>query len=74
MCVPLKLDDQIVGVLDVQEVYCDAFDDTDLVAVSTLADQIAIAIRNARLLQAEQEQRALSEALANAAALIVVRL
>ncbi|MBN1582271.1 MAG: GAF domain-containing protein [Anaerolineae bacterium] len=70
MCVPLKLDDQVIGVLDVQEVHRDAFDDTDLVAVETLADQIAIAIRNAHLFQSQQEQRALSEALANAAAVV----
>ena len=51
LCVPLKLSDRVIGVLDVQEPQLDAFDETDLTAMETLADQIAAAIENARLYQ-----------------------
>ena len=70
LCVPLKLADQIVGVLDVQDTQLNAFDETDLMAMETLADQIAVAIGNARLFQSEREQRKLAEALAEAAAVV----
>jgi PAS domain S-box-containing protein len=66
MCVPLKLGNRVVGVLDVQETEVNAFDETDLTAIETLADQIAVAIENARLFQAERTQRELAEALREA--------
>jgi GAF domain-containing protein len=49
LCVPLKLAGQVIGVLDVQDTQLNAFDETDLLAMETLADQIAVAIENARL-------------------------
>ena len=49
LCVPLKLANRVIGVLDVQETQVDAFDETDVLALETLADQIAVAIENARL-------------------------
>jgi PAS domain S-box-containing protein len=49
LCVPLKLAGKAIGVLDVQDIRLNAFDDTDLLAMETLADQIAVAIENARL-------------------------
>ncbi len=49
LCVPLKLANRVIGVLDVQETRADAFDETDVLALETLADQIAVAIENARL-------------------------
>ncbi len=51
LCVPLKIAGRIIGVLDVQD-RINAFDETDLTAMETLADQIAVAIENARLHQA----------------------
>lgn len=58
MCVPLKVTDQVIGVLDVQETRLNAFDETDLMAMETLADQIAIAIKNARLYEEVQHELA----------------
>ncbi|MBN1219275.1 MAG: GAF domain-containing protein [Anaerolineae bacterium] len=55
LCVPLKLDHQVIGVLDVQEIEVDAFDQTDITAMETLADQIAVAIQNARLYEQAQQ-------------------
>ena len=54
LCVPLKLADRVIGVLDVQEVMVNAFDYSDLQALETLADQIAIAIENSRMYQQAQ--------------------
>ncbi len=52
LCVPLKLAGQVIGVFDVQDTQLNAFDETDLMAMETLADQIAVAIENARLYEA----------------------
>jgi PAS domain S-box-containing protein len=59
MCVPLKLAGRVIGVLDVHEIRLNAFDRADLMAMETLADQIAVAIENARLYQ--QMQREIEE-------------
>jgi len=47
MAIPLKYGSQIVGVLDVQSTTPSAFDDEDANLLSTLANQVAIAINNA---------------------------
>jgi sigma-B regulation protein RsbU (phosphoserine phosphatase) len=46
---PLKIEDQILGVLDVQSDHLDAFHPNDLLVLRALADTIAIAINGARL-------------------------
>jgi len=56
VAVPLKVGNDVVGVLDVQSDEVDAFDDEDLFILRTLADQIAVALENARLYRAEQEE------------------
>jgi PAS domain S-box-containing protein len=60
LCVPLKLAGQVIGVLDIQSSQLNAFDETGLIAMETLADQIAVAIENARLY--EQARKSLSRA------------
>jgi GAF domain-containing protein/HAMP domain-containing protein len=60
MALPLKVRDQIVGVLDVQSEKPGVFTENDANTLSILADQIAIALENARLFT--QTQQALSEA------------
>jgi len=57
MALPLKVGDLVIGVLDVQSENENAFDDEDVQILQTLADQLAIAIDNLRLL-AEVQQRA----------------
>ncbi|MCD6552423.1 MAG: GAF domain-containing protein [Anaerolineae bacterium] len=64
LCVPLKLDDEVIGALDVQSIYPDAFDQADIVAMEALAAQIAAAIRNAQLFKAQQQRTEEVEALA----------
>ncbi|HDD61262.1 MAG: hypothetical protein DRI65_07360 [Chloroflexota bacterium] len=47
--VPIKVKDKVIGVLDAQSERVNAFDDTDLVVLQSLADQTAVAIENAKL-------------------------
>jgi PAS domain S-box-containing protein len=61
--VPLVVAGQLIGVLTSDKPTPHSFTDTDLVVLSTLADQAAVAIDNARLFEAERDQRALAETL-----------
>ncbi|MBU1751120.1 MAG: PAS domain S-box protein, partial [Chloroflexi bacterium] len=56
LSVPIRLGEEIVGVLDVQSPAHDAFDENDVIVMETLADQIAVAIGNARLYEALQRE------------------
>jgi putative nucleotidyltransferase with HDIG domain len=50
LCVPLKLKDEIIGVIFVDSrVYSGLFDENDLEILSAFADQAAVAIDNARM-------------------------
>jgi GAF domain-containing protein len=49
MALPLISRQKILGVLDVQSVEASAFTDEDVAIIQTLADQVALAIDNARL-------------------------
>lgn len=51
MAVPIRYGEEIIGVLDVQSSYIEAFDTRDVEMLQTLADQVAIAIKNARLFE-----------------------
>lgn len=55
MALPLQSRNQILGVLDVQSVEAEAFGSEDIVTLQILADQVAMAIGNAQLFQAAQE-------------------
>lgn len=59
MALPLTARGTIIGALDVQSTIPNAFTDTDISILSLLADQIAIAIDNVRLL--DETQNALNE-------------
>jgi len=63
LAVPLKVEDRIVGVLDVQSNEKDVFSQDDLFVLQTLAAQVAIAIEDARLYAARQEEAWISTAL-----------
>ena len=49
LAVPLKIGEQVIGILDVQSDELDAFTAEDIAILQTLGDQVAIAIENARL-------------------------
>ncbi|MBN1120652.1 MAG: PAS domain S-box protein [Anaerolineae bacterium] len=49
MSIPIRLGQQLLGVLDIQSRSVDAFDTNDALVMKTLADALAVAIQNARL-------------------------
>jgi len=51
MAVPMIVGDQLIGVLDVQSETVNRFDEEDVRIQTALADQIAVAVQNARLYQ-----------------------
>lgn len=55
MALPLRISSVIIGALDVQSTEANAFHEDDIDILSTLADQVAIAIQNARTFQAMQD-------------------
>ena len=56
MAVPLRVEGEIVGVLDVQSTRVGAFDQNDVFIMRTLADQVAVAVNSARAYEAQREQ------------------
>ena len=61
MALPLRVGGRIIGALDVQSTQSNAFSENDVANLSTLADQIAIAIENARLFSESREALRRSE-------------
>ncbi|GAB4459622.1 MAG: hypothetical protein Kow0070_14830 [Anaerolineales bacterium] len=55
IALPLVIGGQIIGVLDVQSAEPNAFQQEDVRVLTTLADQIAVAIQNARSFESMQE-------------------
>jgi len=56
MGLPLKVRGRTVGVLDVQSTQEAAFSEDDVAVLQTLADQLAVAIENARLMERTEAQ------------------
>ena len=56
MALPLEVRDRVIGVLDVQSKESAAFSDEDVSVLQTMADQVALAIDNARLLSEAEER------------------
>lgn len=54
MALPLRLAGRVIGALDVQSTEPNAFMEEDIATLSTLADQVAIAIENVRLFSESQ--------------------
>ncbi|HEY9088651.1 MAG TPA: GAF domain-containing protein [Anaerolineaceae bacterium] len=55
MGIPLKLGKEVIGALDLQSDVANAFNQDDLAVLQILADQIAIAIENARAYEISQK-------------------
>jgi len=60
IALPLRIAGQIIGALDVQSEASNAFTEDDIEVLSTLADQVSIAIQNARTI--EEARKSLAEA------------
>ncbi len=49
LAIPIKIENEVVGILNVEDTKLHAFDETDSVVLGTLSDQLGIAIKNAKL-------------------------
>jgi len=58
LSVPIRVGEEVVGVLDIQSPQLNGFDENDVMVMETLADQIAVALDNARLYEAIQQELA----------------
>lgn len=67
LCVPLRVGDQVIGVLNVESRRVEAFHEEDLAFFTAIAGELAIALENARLYQQEQRRREEAESLYRAA-------
>jgi GAF domain-containing protein/HAMP domain-containing protein/anti-sigma regulatory factor (Ser/Thr protein kinase) len=76
LAVPLKAKTAVIGVLDVQSEKLNAFDESDLVVLQSLANLTAIALEEARLFDAEQRRaeqfRVISEVGASITSILTV--
>ncbi len=64
LAAPLKVGNRVIGVININDdAKAGPFDEEEVRLVSLFADQAAIAVENARLHQAEREQRELAETL-----------
>jgi signal transduction histidine kinase len=61
LAVPIKIGDKVTGILDIEADRARAFNELDLFTAQTLADQLAVAIENARLYEQAQELATLKE-------------
>ncbi len=55
LAIPLQVGDTLIGALDVQSTWPDAFTDEEISTLETLASQLAVAIQNARAFKEQQE-------------------
>ncbi len=56
LAVPIKVRGRVIGVINAESDRANAFDDSDLVVLQSLADQAAVAIDNVHWLEAEQRR------------------
>lgn len=56
VAIPLKVEERVIGVLDVQSQALDDFGPDAVAMLATIADQISVAIQNARLHSAEMQR------------------
>jgi signal transduction histidine kinase len=61
LAVPIRMGNETFGVLDIQSTANSAFDEIDMFTAQTLADQLAVAIENARLYQESRDIAVLEE-------------
>ena len=61
VALPIRLKEQIIGVLNVESDQLNAFDSNDVAVLEALANQLAVAIENARLYEQARQLAALEE-------------
>ncbi len=70
LCVALKVDERIIGVIQAESSQADAFGEADERLLTTCAEQLATAMERIRLFQAEAQRRQESETLRQVASVI----
>ncbi|MBN1428764.1 MAG: GAF domain-containing protein [Anaerolineae bacterium] len=70
MVIPIKMAGRILGIIDLQSRQLNAFAEEDLTVMQSLADTVAVAIRNASLYANERRRRNLAETLREISATI----
>jgi serine phosphatase RsbU (regulator of sigma subunit) len=70
LTIPLIFGGKVLGILDVQSDQRDAFDSQDRYLLEALADNVAIALRNAYLYRSEQWRRQVADSLRDVAGLL----
>ena len=65
LCVPIKIKDKVIGVLDAESKELNAFSEEDQRLLETLASQTAIAIENARLFRELSSLKEFNESIVN---------
>jgi nitrate/nitrite-specific signal transduction histidine kinase len=61
LAVPVRLGGKVLGVLDIESTEVDAFGEADVYTAQTLADQLAVAIDNARLYDETRQMAVMEE-------------
>jgi signal transduction histidine kinase len=61
LCVPLKIKDKVIGVMSAASDHAEAFDQSDETILQTLANQVSVAIDNARLYEKARHLAVLDE-------------
>lgn len=74
MAIPIQMAGRVMGVLDIQSEEADAFSRDDLVTMHSLADSVAVALRNAALYANERRRRNLADALREVSASLAAQL
>lgn len=70
LCVPLKLGDRVLGVINTESIQANAFSERDEQLLVTLAGQLATALEKARLLAVERARRQEAETLREAVSML----
>jgi phosphoserine phosphatase RsbU/P len=70
LCVPLRYDEEVIGILDIQSDKLQAFTEDDRLIFEAVADNIATAIHNADLYRSEQWRRQVADGLREVAGLV----
>ncbi|HEY4720768.1 MAG TPA: GAF domain-containing protein, partial [Anaerolineae bacterium] len=70
LCVPLRVNDRVIGALDLQSARAGAFSAADEQLLSTVATQLAVILENARLYATERRRRQQLEGLQSTASAI----
>lgn len=70
LCVPIKGNSRVLGVINAESAQFDAFSDKDLRLLNTIAGQLGTALEKLRLFEAERVQREQAETLREVAAIL----